>query len=187
MVNLGFVDGRSRSGRRALSSCLLAATLGFPVLGLAQNDPFAQPPPGAGPSTQAGAAQAAPSTLASCEHITRELCERSNPALLASAAGYVVASVLLFSLVRAWWNRRGTSSAAARFIVPLLLASAAAGVLVALDPARGQDLRCCLLHGVFKAEVLLQDSTAGRTMLLGVLPTAALYTVVAFVSRLVRG
>jgi hypothetical protein len=184
---------RLPSGARARRLCrvlLLLALASLSAPALAQKDPFA--PEAAGASGEAQPPAPGPGgdvaqMMVDCEHITAELCGKTNTALVASAAGYVVVCVLVFTMISVWWNRRGTSTAGVRFVVPLLFACAAAAALVAFDPIRGQDLKCCLAHGVFKAQVLLNDSTAGRAALFGAVPTAALYTLVALVSRRMRG
>ena len=168
----------------------------------AQPDPFASPDSGssAGPAEtgsgsgsgsereteltphQPAAAQASPA----CEYITRAVCSRQDTALLLKSGAYVLVVVLLFSVLRVWWDKRGTNTAGVRFIATLLPAATAAGVLAYLDPARGQDLACCLASPVFKSEILLQDSALGRGALLGFAPAAALFVLVAITLKLVK-
>lgn len=106
--------------------------------------------------------------------------------MLATDAGYVGVCVLLAAVWRAWWNKRGTGSGAARFFIPLFAAMAGAGLFAGLDPARGNDLSCCLASGVFRAEILLQDSGVGRAFLFGAVPAALLFTVVVMVAGALR-
>jgi hypothetical protein len=154
-------------------------------------DPFA--PKSADPSS--AASDASPTEAAqvpvgpvdeSCGHITSALCIKQNRQLGLLAGGYVLVCVVLVSVWRAWWNRRGTSTAGVRLIVPMLLGAAGSGLLVGFDPAQGADLRCCLAHRVLRAEILLQDSDVARAFLFGAAPAVVLYLVVAVAAGLTR-
>jgi len=101
-------------------------------------------------------------------------------------AAYVIIAVLLFTLIRVWWDKRGTKTAGVRFVATLLPAALGAGVLACLDPTRGQDLKCCLASVIFKNEILFQDSALARGAVLGLLPAATLFTVVAIVLKVLR-
>jgi hypothetical protein len=144
----------------------------------------AQDPFDTQPSDKAAEVANAAAAVVGCLHITSALCQKQNQQLGMVAAGYVIGCVLLTSLWRGWWNRRGTSSATVRLMLPMLTGAAAAGALVALDPARGADLECCLASNVLRAEILLQDSTIARALLLGALPAIVLYLLVAFATGL---
>jgi hypothetical protein len=106
--------------------------------------------------------------------------------LLGTAGGYVAVSVLIVSVWRSWWNKKGTSSSSVRFWVPMLLGAGSAGALAGFDPARGPDLKCCLASGVFRPEILLQDSTVGRAFLFGVVPALVLYFLVTLVAGMLK-
>lgn len=121
-----------------------------------------------------------------CEHITGELCGKANTGLIATAVGYVLFCVILFTGIRIWWDRRGTSKGVIRFVVTGALAAGIAATLAGLDPFRGETLRCCIDSPVFRAYVLLQDSSIGRALLLGLLPTSALF-VLAMVGQRFAG
>jgi hypothetical protein len=154
----------------------------------AGGDPFAAA------STSASSSSTGATTSASiagdlagkCDHVTSALCAKQNSMMLAVDAGYVVVCVLLVALLRAWLNKRGTGGGAMRFFLPLFLGAGGAGALAGLDPARGADLACCLAHGTFRSEILLQDSTVGRALLFGALPAAVLFTLVVIIIGAVR-
>ncbi len=155
-------------------------------------DPFA-PEEGSGSSSGPGSGSASPdSTTATavpskgCEYITKETCSKSNTSQYVTSGAYVFGSVLVFSVVRMWWNRKGTSTIGVRLLVTMALAAIVAGVLVALDPARGQDLRCCVETAVFKGEVFLSGSAPGRVAVLGVVPAVVLFFLVTLVEGVVR-
>ena len=163
-----------------------------PPTGTAPSTPSAAAPT-APPATAPGAANAAAPTtparlLTECEgvNLTDVDCRNSNGGLLAKSAGYVLLCVLLFSILRMAWNRRGTSSAGVRFILPLLFSGAAAGTLVGLDPLRSRLLTCCIANPDFVATVHFQDSEVARAVLFGVLPAMVVYLVVAVVEKLVK-
>lgn len=167
-------DRRSAAGAVVVAVVMASGNaLGQP------KDPFA--PEG---SDKAPETDTAPS--GTCEFITKETCGKSNTSQFLTSGAYVFASVLLFSLVRMWWNKKGTSTIAVRLLVPMALAAIVAGVLVALDPARGQDLRCCIETAVFKGEVFMADSAPGRVAVLGVVPAIVLFFLVTLVEGVVR-
>lgn len=175
------MDENVRLGRRGLAPAL---GLGVSIVSLASASAAGPPsdPFGGG----AGAFPSPPGTGA-CAQLTAALCQKQSTALVLTALGYVALSVLVAALLRAWLNKGMRGSGAARLVGPLVLAAAMAGTLVGLDPARGPDLACCLGSAVFRAEVLLADSGAGRVVLLGVLPAIVLYMlVVVIVSRIHR-
>lgn len=167
----------------------------------AQSDPFASGSGSADGSAGSGAAGSAvlappasePARVdpappsPACEHITKQICSAQDSGLLLKSAAYVLISVLLFSLIRVWWDKRGTSTAGVRFVATLLPAAAGAGALSYLDPTRGQDLKCCLASAVFKSEILFQDSALARGAVLGLLPAAALFVIIAIVLKVLRG
>jgi len=174
----------------ALVFALVAVALAVPAQ--AQPDPFAtgsgsaegsagsatgSGAPAVGTGNEPPADMTAPSPA--CEHITKRICSTQNTGLLLKSAAYVVIAVLLFSLLRVWWDRRGTRTAGVRFVATLLPAAGVAGVVSYLDPTRGQDLTCCLASAVFESEILLQDSALARGALLGFVPAAVLFVVVA--------
>lgn len=182
---------------------VIALVLGVVSVGrvpaaLAQHDPFADGPGSATGSAGSAAASGsaamapgtdppeAPATSAACEHITKQICSAQDSGLLLKSAAYVIIAVLLFSLLRVWWDRRGTRTAGGRFVATLLPAAAAAGVLAYLDPTRGQDLKCCLASSIFKSEILFQDSAIARGAVLGFLPAAALFVIVAILLKALR-
>ena len=147
---------------------------------------------GGGPSTTAPAISneqpadaVAPSPA--CEYITKSVCSSQNTGLLLKSGAYVIIAVLLFSLLRVWWDRRGTRTAGVRFVATLLPAAGTAGVLAYLDPTRGQDLTCCLASSIFKSEILIQDSALARGALLGFVPAAVLFVLVAIILKIVKG
>jgi hypothetical protein len=142
---------------------------------LAQSDPFQN-------ESKTAASEPSPA----CEYVTRAVCDRQDTAIVLKSGGYVIVAVLLFSLLRVWWDRRGTQTAGLRFVATLLSAAGLAGVLVYLDPMRGKDLACCLASSVFTSHILLQDSAIGRAALLGFVPAAALFVVVAVIVKTVR-
>lgn len=174
-----------------LAVCWLA-----PASTSAQDDPFApketpQATP-AGVEPEAGVADQARQIIDAvqdldprCEHITGELCQKSNTGLLATAGGYVLVCVVLFTGIRIWWDRRGTSRGVIRFVVTCALAAGIAATLAGLDPFRGDTLQCCIDNPVFRAYVLLQDSSIGRAMLFGLLPTSVLLVLVMVGERLI--
>ncbi len=181
-------------GFRTIVGLSLLVALGAGV-GHAANDddPFApkagasdQPPnPGAAPSSPTAPAAPLPPECNGV-NLTEDICQQSNNGLLAKTAGYAVLAVLLFTILRMWWNRRGTSSAPVRFITPMLLAGAGAGTLSGLDPLRSVHLKCCIANHDFVTKVLLQDSEVARAVLLGVLPAFALFFVVAVLEKLLK-
>ncbi len=145
----------------------------------ADPDPFAAPA-GASPSPAGGVPAAGSALDTTCGHITSALCSKQNTTMLLIAAGYVVLCVAGAALWRASWARRGHGSAAAQFLAPGVAGAAASGLLIWFDPARGDDLRCCLASAVFRGEIFFQESVAARAVVLGVLPAALLYTLVVF-------
>lgn len=163
-----------------------------------QEDPFAQPgtpsepAPGAPSPTLTpplptdSAVTDAPATTAECQHVTKEVCQKSNTGLVATSVGYVLALVVIFTVLRRIWNRKATMSFGAGFLLSLTLAAGGAAALAAFDPVRGADVNCCLASGVFKAEILLQDATAGRAVLFGMLPASVLFMLVFFIERLLK-
>lgn len=171
----------------------------FAVIAVAVAPAFAQPDPFATPGSGSSAgssnsnavdATAGPPTdvpSPTCEYITKSTCSAQDTGLLLKSGAYVAIAVLIFSLLRVWWDKRGTSTAGVRFVATLLPAAAAAAVLSYLDPARGQDLKCCLASPIFKSQILLQDSAIGRGALLGFLPAAVLFVLVAMIIRKVKG
>ena len=183
--------GRRGVGRAVAVSAVFAAG---DIFAQSPPDPFAPavPPGAAAGATQPPAAQGSAAgvpdvvTTAACQHVTKEVCAKSNTPLIATSVGYVIVCVVAMTVLRVWWNRRGTSSAGIRFMVPLFFGSVGAGILAAFDPLRGQDLICCLASGVFKAEILLQDSTAGRAVLLGALPAVVLFVIVAIIEKMMK-
>lgn len=183
-------DERTTRTRLAGIASAAAAILGTSTVARAQ-DPFTDKPTPVS-SGSAGTTAPPPSTVPApvevegCSHITSALCGKQNTLLMGTAAGYVAVCVLVVSLWRWWWNKKGTSSSAARFWIPLLLGGAAAGTLAGLDPARGPDLKCCLASGVFRPEILLQDSSVGRAILLGALPAIVLYSIVTFITGMLK-
>lgn len=144
------------------------------------HDPFG-PAPGA--SSTGGAVGGA---IAGCGHLTSARCSEQNTTMLGMAAGYVVLCVAVVALWRASWAKKGHGSQAAQFFVPMFVGAISAGALVGLDPARGEDLRCCLADAVFRPAILFQESNAARAVVLGVLPAALLYTVIVFVQGALR-
>lgn len=149
----------------------------------AQSNPFTT----GGSSSGAAPVSALPAAVdAACGQITSALCAKQNTMMLAVAAGYVLVSTLLALVWRARWEKRGTASGGTRFLVPMVTGAALAGALTGLDPARGDDLRCCLASAVFRSEVLLSDSSMGRAFLFGVLPTMVLYTIGSFVAGMMK-
>lgn len=177
--------GRSR---RAASALVGGASVLVATVARAGGDPFASSSASAaGASSAAPAANGLPSELAGkCEHVTSALCAKQNGAMIAVDVGYVVVCVVIVALLRAWLNKRGTGSGGLRFFLPLLLGAGGAGALAGLDPARGADLACCLAHGTFRAEILLQDSTVGRALLFGALPAAVLFTLIVVIIGAIR-
>jgi hypothetical protein len=188
---------RYRWGLWAFVACLTVfvagATLAVPARA---QDPFAQPT-ATGTAAVTGGATATPAQPApgptsidlpgiKCDHVTSALCAKQNTPLIATAAGYVVVCVLLVALLRAWWNKRGSPGPAFAFWFPMFLGATGAGLLAGLDPVRGDDLKCCLASGVFRAEVILQDSSMGRAFLFGAIPAVVLYLVVALVIGLIK-
>jgi len=167
------------------------------ALSLAQPDPFAA---GSGSAGTGAASGSAPTPSASdpavaeparpspaCEQITKQICSAQDSGLLLKSAAYVVIAVLLLTLIRVWWDKRGTGTAGVRFVATLLPAALGAGVLSYLDPTRGQDLKCCLASAIFKNEILFQDSALARGAVLGLLPAAALFVIFAIVLKVLRG
>jgi len=156
----------------------------------AQSDPFAVDagaPAAVAPKPDTAAPSATTETPApACEHITTSVCSAQNTGIVLKSGAYIIVAVLLFSLIRLWWDKRGTSTAGVRFVATLLPAAGIAGVLAYLDPMRGQDLACCLASSTYTSEVLLQDSALGRAALLGFVPAAALFVVVAIIVKAVR-
>lgn len=158
-------------------------------------DPFAQPtgsataaPPGAAGPTAAPAL--APSNIEipglKCDHVTSALCGKQNTGMIATAAGYVAVCVLLMVLLKVWWNKRGSPGPGFAFWFPMLMSGAGAGLLAGFDPIRGDDLKCCLANGVFRAEVILQDSSIGRAFLFGAIPALVLFAAVALVIGIIK-
>ncbi len=178
-----FRVARLAAGSLAGGAAVLAAPFAR-----AQGDPFAAPSASgsSAASTAPATTQIAGELAAQCEHVTSALCAKQNTTMLAIDGGYVVASVLLVALLRAWLNKRGTGGGGLRFFLPLLLGAGGAGALAGLDPARGADLACCLAHGTFRAEILLQDSNVGRALLFGALPAAVLFTLVVVIVGAIR-
>lgn len=174
--------------RRRAARCTVAflgagaSALTLTRLATAQ-DPFAPDPRPSG-GADAGVAAPGPGPAsnsvvdAKCEHITSAVCGKQNTMLLATAGGYVVVTVILVSVWRSWWNKKGTGTASIRLWLPMLLGAATAGLLAGFDPARSEDLKCCLASGVFRPEILLQDSSIGRAFLFGALPAIVLYFLV---------
>lgn len=142
-------------------------------------------PPAAPPPPPASEASGEPPASA-CEHITTSICSTQSTGIVLKSGAYIIISVLLFSLLRLWWDKRGTSTAGVRFVTTLLPAAASAGALAYFDPMRGQDLACCLASSAYTSEILLQDSALGRAALLGFVPAAALFVVVAIIVKAVR-
>jgi hypothetical protein len=174
--------------RLALAAIMLSVVVLLTSPAAAGGDPFAA---ASASSASAPAGSAAPAAVASdaagkCDHITSALCGKQNSAMIGVDAGYVVVSVLIVALLRAWLNKRGSGGGALRFFLPMFLGAGAAGTLAGLDPARGADLACCLANGTFRAEILLQDSTVGRALLFGALPAAVLFTLVVVIIGAVR-
>jgi hypothetical protein len=176
------------------------AMLGHAPALRAQPDPFAAGSGSAGGSAGTGTASgsaptpsvtdpapAEPAPSPACEHVTKQICGAQDSGLLLKSAAYVIIAVLLLTLVRVWWDKRGTSTAGVRFVATLLPAALGAGALAFLDPTRGQDLKCCLASAIFKNEILFQDSAMARGAVLGLLPAAALFVIVAIVLKVVRG
>jgi len=167
----------------------------------AQPDPFAAGSGSAGGSAGTGGTSGSvPTPSASdpapaeptppspaCEHITKQICSAQDSGLLLKSAAYVIIAVLLLTLIRVWWDKRGTSTAGVRFVATLLPAALGAGILAYLDPTRGQDLKCCLTSAIFKSEILFQDSALARGAVLGLLPAATLFVIVAIVLKVLRG
>jgi hypothetical protein len=181
----------------ALMLAMVAIVLAPPAR--AQPDPFAadagagEEPAGSaarraasatGNEQAANAAAAAPSPA--CEYITKNICGAQNTGLLLKSGAYVVIAVLLFSLLRGWWDRRGTRTAGVRFVATLLPAAGTAGALAYVDPTRGQDLACCLASSIFKSEILIQDSALARGALLGFVPAAVLFVLVAILIKVTK-
>lgn len=182
---------------------LLLAVIGMAGVpaGAAPTDPFASPGGAAGDSSAAaesGAAEgssaatgvapaAPPGASPACEYLTQPTCDGENTGLLLKSGAYVFLAVLLFSLLRVWWDRRGTNTAGVRFVATLLPAAGAAGALAYLDPARSERLACCLGSAMFKSEILLQDASIARAALLGFVPAALAFVLVAVVLRIVKG
>ncbi len=115
---------------------------------------------------------------ASCAHVIQEVCEKQNTALLVTAGAYVVVCVLLVSIWRTIWNKRGTGTPGVKFVVPMLVGATAAGLLAGFDPFGSRDLKCCLADSNYKSIIYLQDLHVGRAFLFGVLPTLVLYFIV---------
>jgi hypothetical protein len=170
---------------------------GIPAAG-AQPDPFAEgsgaPAPGSGaaPPPASGADPAAPGPSPSapptaCDYITQSTCGTQNTGLLLKSGAYVFVAVLLFSLLRVWWDRRGTNTAGVRFVATLLPAAGTAGTLAYLDPARGRDLECCLASAVYQGQILFQDSALARAAVLGFVPAAVAFVLVAVLHRMMKG
>jgi hypothetical protein len=143
--------------------------------------------PATTPGNEQPADAAAPAPSPACEYITKSICSSQNSGLLLKSGAYVVIAVLLFSLLRVWWDRRGTRTAGVRFVATLLPAAGTAGILAYLDPTRGQDLTCCLASSIFKSEILIQDSALARGALLGFVPAAVLFVLVAIILKIVKG
>ena len=169
--------------------CLMGATLPGDA---STQDPFDEGGggPADGESLEGGPApiSALDSTveaLSDCQ-VTSTRCAKQNTGLFLTALAYVIVCVLLASIVRVVWNKRGTSGAGVRFFVPMLIAAAPAALLVGLDPARSHDLTCCLASGTFSAQIFLQDSSLGRAFLLGLLPAALLFLVVTMVVGFIK-
>ncbi len=163
------------------TAALLALTTVSTLTGLAtaQPDPFAAPTPASSaPSVPAAVATAVAGL--SCDHLTSAVCGKQNTTMIGVAIGYAVVAVVVALVWRVTWTKKGHGSAFAQFFAPLLLAASAAGALVGFDPARGDDLRCCLASSVFRPEIFLQTSTVARAVVLGVLPAAVLYTLGVF-------
>jgi hypothetical protein len=187
---------------RSAPAVAAGLTLLGPATALAQGaDPFAAPAAPTAPAGEGGVRVIEESyrletnisvnitdgsTSAACEHITGAICTKQNNSMLGVAAAYVGVCVLVACLLRAWFNKRATGSNAFRFIFPMFLAAAGATALVALDPAAGADLRCCLESSVFRSQIILQDSNLGRAALFGLLPAIVLYTLVVFVISKIR-
>lgn len=148
--------------------------------------PATTPPPSPPPPSPESLPSPTTGPSPECDHVTAEICDSTNRRLLATSAGYVLVMILLFTIVRVWWNHRGTSTSGVRLLVTLALATAGAGLLVGLDPIRAHDLTCCLDDQTLKSHILLQDSQPGRIALFGVLPCAVLFFLVAFVEKLVK-
>ncbi len=181
-----------------IAFAVVAIAVAAAPVAVAESDPFAAPagsavaPPAAEPTpvpTQVpdpAPRSAIEASGGTCEHITRNVCSAQNKGLFLKAAGYVLLAVLLFSLLRTWWDRRGTRSAGTRFLATLLPAAALAGTLTYLDPTRGRDLACCLSSSVFASDIVLQDSALGRGVVLGVVPAILLFVLVAITRKIVR-
>jgi hypothetical protein len=178
----------------------VAAVISFtelPAAG-AQPDPFAEGSGGAAPGSGAAsppAVSAAPvepgpspsAAPTACDYITQSTCGAQNTGLLSKSGAYVFVAVLLFSLLRVWWDRRGTNTAGVRFVATLLAAAGTAGTLAYLDPARGQDLECCLASAVYQGQILFQDSALARAAVLGFVPAAVAFVLVAVIHRMMKG
>jgi hypothetical protein len=122
-----------------------------------------------------------------CAHVTKAVCGRQGTPLLLTAAAYVAAAVIVGIIWKRIWDKRGTSTPGVRFMTPLSISAAIAGVLCGLDPVRGGDLTCCLANGVLRSEILLQDNNMARAFLLGVVPAAVLYAIVALGLNAAKG
>ncbi len=127
-----------------------------------------------------------PPVPAGCEEISGTDCRDQTSTLLLMSGGYVIIAVLLFSLLRLWWDKRGTNTAGVRFVSTLLPAASLAGELAYLDPMRSQTLACCIRMRGYAGYVLLQDSDLGRAALLGFVPAAALFVIVAIIVKAMR-
>ncbi|MCC6645056.1 MAG: hypothetical protein IT374_05720 [Polyangiaceae bacterium] len=176
---------RAELPRAALLAFTTAGTLLSSLAMAHQTDPFASAAPGA---SAAGAQPAVAAVVAglSCEHLTSAVCGKQNTMMIGVALGYVAACVAVGLIWRASWTKKGHGSAFAQFFAPMALAASGAASLVGFDPARSDDLRCCLASSVFRPEVFLQASTPARVVVLGVLPAVVLYTVGVFVMGAAR-
>lgn len=203
------------AGLRSVAGIAVICALSGAALGATDDDPFApkagapgatDTPPATGtttptaPSTDTPAAPAtpvAPATgtpaapapqAAECENVnpSAEKCRDANTSLLLKAAGYTLIAVLLLSILRMWWNKRGTSTAGVRYLFPMVLAGGVAGTLAGLDPMRSTILKCCIANQDFVSNIHLQDSEVARAVLLGALPAIGVFVVVAAVEKLVK-
>ncbi|MFH1436761.1 MAG: hypothetical protein ABIJ56_13720 [Pseudomonadota bacterium] len=121
--------------------------------------------------------------LSGCPPLSQKLCGKANVSLLLMCGGYVIVCLFLGLLAYFLWSKRGTGSAGLRFLVPMLVFSAAAGTLVGLDPLRPQNLACCLADGTFRTVLFLGDSAPARALVLGVLPLAVLFVIIVITAN----
>ncbi len=106
--------------------------------------------------------------------LTQEQCQTANSQAFFGVAGYTLGAMAVALVLFAVLHKKLVGGRAGRMVVAIALAAVLGGVLVGLDPARGDVFQRCLTQGELVRYIVLGEVPLARALVLGALPAGIL-------------